>query len=117
MWLLAKVVIIDCDDRYDGCNDYYRAKIGNKYLTGKSFGAAYMDTKYFFFPSWKPNVWNSFCSIYTSQTKIFKIFVNNQLSFQIDNLVLEVKYAKANVILLNAYSYASNEYIYPFDGS
>ena len=28
MWLLAKVVIIDCDDRYDGCNDYYRAKIG-----------------------------------------------------------------------------------------
>ena len=76
-----------------------------------------MDTKYFFFPSWKPNVWNSFCSIYTSQTKIFKIFVNNQLSFQIDDLVLEVKYAKANVILLNAYSYASNEYIYPFDGS
>ena len=32
IWLLAKVVIIDCDDRYDGCNDYYRAKIGRTYM-------------------------------------------------------------------------------------
>ena len=29
MWLLAKVVIIDCDDRYEGCSDYYRGKLGN----------------------------------------------------------------------------------------
>ena len=28
MWLLGKVVIIDCDSRYDGCNAYYKSKLG-----------------------------------------------------------------------------------------
>ena len=28
MWLLAKVAILDCDNRYDGCNDYYRKVLG-----------------------------------------------------------------------------------------
>ena len=30
MWLLGKVVIIDCDTRYDGCNDYYRKILGEQ---------------------------------------------------------------------------------------
>ena len=32
MWLLAKVAIIDCDHRYDGCNDYYRKVLGKSML-------------------------------------------------------------------------------------
>ena len=28
MWLLAKVSILDCDNRYDGCNEYYRKVLG-----------------------------------------------------------------------------------------
>ena len=28
MWLLGKVLIKDCDTRYDGCNDYYREILG-----------------------------------------------------------------------------------------
>ena len=28
MWLLGKVVIIDCNIRYDGCNAYYKSKLG-----------------------------------------------------------------------------------------
>ena len=91
--------------------------LGNQYLTGKSFGASYMDTEYYFFPTWKPNVWISFCSIYNWESKMLKVNVNNQLAFQINNLQTETKYSNSNVILLNAYSYASNAYIYPFDGS
>ena len=33
MWLLAKVAILDCDNRYDGCNDYYRGVLGKFQLT------------------------------------------------------------------------------------
>ena len=76
-----------------------------------------MDTEYYFFPTWKPNVWISFCSIYNWDSKMLKVNVNNQLAFQINNLQTETKYSNSNVILLNAYSYASNAYIYPFDGS
>ena len=32
MWLLGKVLIIDCNTRYEGCNDYYRQQLGNMYL-------------------------------------------------------------------------------------
>ena len=32
MWLLGKVLIIDCDTRYEGCNDYYRQQLGKMYL-------------------------------------------------------------------------------------
>ena len=28
MWLLAKTAILDCDNRYEGCNDYYRKVLG-----------------------------------------------------------------------------------------
>ena len=35
IWLLAKVVIIDCDDRYEGCSDYYRGKLGKYRLEWK----------------------------------------------------------------------------------
>ena len=32
MWLLGKVLIINCDTRYDGCNDYYKEILGIKIL-------------------------------------------------------------------------------------
>ena len=28
MWLLGQLLIINCDTRYDGCNDYYREILG-----------------------------------------------------------------------------------------
>ena len=33
MWLLAKVAILDCDNRYEGCNDYYRKVLGRLLVT------------------------------------------------------------------------------------
>lgn len=33
MWLLGKVLIKNCDTRYDGCNDYYREILGKSGLT------------------------------------------------------------------------------------
>ena len=140
MWLLGKVLIVDCDTRYEGCNDYYRQQLGNmylvciyyllcvicydaislpgnQYLTGKAFGATYTEQEYRFFPIWKPNKWNAFCSTYDSNTKVFKTFVNNELAFQFDNLTVTKKESRENIFLLNAFSFAANDYIYPFDGS
>ena len=31
MWLLAKTAILDCDHRYEGCNDYYRKVLGRSF--------------------------------------------------------------------------------------
>ena len=134
MWLLGNVLIIDCEKRYDGCNDYYREILGiikdekiinnyldphtgNKYLSGKSFGASYIENKYHFFPAWKPDDWNTFCATHLSSSQELRMFVNNKMVFQLNDLKLKRKVTKENVFLLNAFSYQKNDYIYPFAGS
>ena len=34
MWLLGLVLIINCDTRYDGCNDYYKEILGKILMCG-----------------------------------------------------------------------------------
>ena len=48
---------------------------------------------------------------------MFKTFVNNELAFQFDNLTVTKKESRENIFLLNAFSFAANDYIYPFDGA
>ena len=73
--------------------------------------------QYKFFPIWKPDSWNTFCSTYDSQTKKFNTYANNKLVFNYENVEFEKKPAQDNVILMNAFSFAVNDYIYPFDGA
>ena len=44
-------------------------------------------------------------------------FINNEMVFQLNNLNLKRKVTQKNIILLNAFSYQKNDFIYPFDGS
>ena len=91
--------------------------IGNQYLSGKSFGSSYFEVQYKFFPIWKPDAWNTFCSTYNSQTKKFDMYTNNKLVFSYENVEFVKNPAQNNIILLNAFSFAVNDYIYPFDGA
>ena len=90
---------------------------GNKYLSGKSFGASYIENKYHFYPTWKPDYWNTFCVTYLSSSQELGLFINNEMVFQLNNLKLKRKVTQENIILLNAFSYQKNDFIYPFDGS
>ena len=90
---------------------------GNKYLSGKSFGASYIENKYHFFHTWKPDEWNAFCVTYLSSLQELELFINSEMVFQLNNLKLKRKLTQENVILLNAFSFQKNDFIYPFDGS
>ena len=86
-------------------------------MSGKSFGATYIENEYKFFPTWKPDEWNIFCVTHSSSSGEFKMFINNDLVFQYDNILFRKKEKEENVFLLNAFSYQKNDYIFPFDGS
>ena len=93
------------------------SNLGSQYLSGKSLGSSYFDVQYKFFPIWKPDSWNTFCSTYNSDTKKFSMYTNKKLVFEYENVEFVRKPAQDNVVLLNAFSFAVNDYIYPFDGA
>ena len=35
--------------------------LGNRYMTGKSYGSVSFNSGYNFFPAWHLETWNSFC--------------------------------------------------------
>ena len=108
---MLQIIVIN----YSGLN--YFVFVGNQYLSGKSFGSSYFEVQYKFFPIWKPESWNTFCGTYNSTSKKFNMYANNKLVFDYKNVEVEKKAVQDNVVLLNAFSYATNDYIYPFDGA
>ena len=86
-------------------------------MSGKSFGASFIENKYYFFPTWKPDDWNSFCVTYLSTAQELGMFINNEMVFQLSNTTFKRKVTKENILLLNAFSSSYYDYIYPYDGS
>ena len=68
-------------------------------LTG--YGAMYLNGEYFFFPIWKPAVWNSFCI--SAKNNLYTVFLNDELLYQRRNYSGDHKGHRANLIVLNGY--------------
>ena len=75
--------------------------LGREWLTGKSYGAMYLNGEYFFFPVWKPSVWNSFCL--SAKRDIYRVFLNDRLLYQKSNYSGDHKGSKENLVVLNGY--------------
>ena len=59
--MLTYVFNRSCDNRYAGCTELYKKAYGDKWMTGKPMGAAFFNSNYYYFASWKPETWISFC--------------------------------------------------------
>ena len=86
-------------------------------MSGKSFGASFIENKYYFITTWKPDDWNTFCATYASSSQKLGMFINNAMVFQLNNTTFKRKVTKENIILLNAFSSSYYDFIYPYDGS
>ena len=64
------------------CSKYLLSCLGNRYITGKSYGATSFNSRYNFFPSWKLETWNSFCVTADSATRVYKTFINGKAGCQ-----------------------------------
>ena len=75
--------------------------LGREWLTGKSYGAMYLNGEYFFFPVWKPLVWNSFCL--SAKRNLYRIFLNDRLLYQRSNYSGVHKGSRENLVVLNGH--------------
>ena len=114
LWLLNRLDMVSCDERYPGCTDYYKRAIGQEnWLTGDARGTIFHGA-YSVFPLWKPNVWNTFCVEADTANKSYATFLNDeavQISHHYDGIHQN---EPGNLFLLNGFSFTENLFVYPF---
>ena len=83
--LLSSYVGKSCDQFYEGCTENYRDKVvAQQWIRGKVFGSLYLAGNDYFYPVWRPAVWNTACiSVRASQLHYrVNININGQTVFQ-----------------------------------
>ena len=66
------------------CTTYYKGEVGEMWRYGGTYGNIYLGPSLHevYFPSWKPGEWRSFCALASLSQNYFKLYINNDLSFQ-----------------------------------
>ena len=69
----------------------------------------YLNGEYFFFPVWKPAVWNSFCI--SAKRNLYTVFLNDELLYQRRNYSGDHRGSRENLVVLNGYGKMRNRKI------
>ena len=90
-----------CDSVYPGCTEYQRNLVPG-WGHGKTFGYLHITPGYYF-QSWQPGQWNSFCFTASSCLKQCRVFVNGEEMVEVKDCESEHTKSGKNIKLLNSF--------------
>ena len=87
------------------CTSVFQGFVGNIWKYGKTYGYLKFDPRVptFYYDSWKPQIWKSFCAIASSKEKFYKAFIDNELIYEYYDYSGSHKHVNKNVTLMNKF--------------
>ena len=77
--LLSSYVARPCDQKYQGCTEYYRDRLETQqWIRGKVFGSSYLSGSgnHYIYPVWGPGVWNTACITIRVSQQHYRVNIN-----------------------------------------
>ena len=79
---LSAYISMPCDQVFGWCKESYQKEIGLKRRRGRTFGYINDGGPYYFFQSWRPRRWHSFCTTIDSTRRVYRTTINKKLVYE-----------------------------------
>ena len=103
IWMFASYVAIPCDQRLNGCTQFYKDLLGQEWKHGKVLGYSRygVGDNNQYYSLLRPGSWNSLCVSASVPRKMFSVSLNGVLVFRTDSYEGMFSSGDTNLVLMN----------------